>query len=128
VWQRYAQGKENVSESCGESMKEHRKSQWTRAPVPYGTMNTYLNAPEMPLHQANIPPEPQGRVMPLMSAVALATYSIGLIVAAPIVSRFSVRLLLFFFFFGGGLVLTCLYALVPRIRNLESSPRKDKAS
>jgi hypothetical protein len=54
-----------------------------------GIMNTYLNAPEMPLYQANIPPELQGCGMTLMSTVSQAMYPVGLIMAAPIVSRFA---------------------------------------
>jgi hypothetical protein len=42
------------------------------------------------------------------------------------VSRFGARPLIFF---GGvRLVLTCLYALVPHIRNLESSLQREKAA
>jgi hypothetical protein len=54
---------------------------------------------------------------------ALASSQIG---AATIVTRFGVRPLIFFG--GGHLVLTDLYTLVPHIRNLESSLRKEKAA
>ena len=82
-----------------------------------GIMNTYLNAPERPLYQANVPHELQGRVFALGDTLSYALYPLGLIVATPIVEHFGVRPLIFI---GGGyLLFTGLFALVPAIRNLE---------
>jgi hypothetical protein len=63
-----------------------------------------------------------GTAASLPTAVVL----IDLLVAAPLATRFAVRPPIFV---GDGyLVFTCLYALVPHIRNLEPSLRKEKAS
>jgi MFS family permease len=89
-----------------------------------GIMNTYSNGPEAPLLQANVPPELQGRIMTLSDTVSQAMYPLGLIIAAPLVTRFGVRPLILF---GGGyLLFNGLFALVPIIRNLESTLAKQK--
>ena len=89
-----------------------------------GIMNTYSNGPEAPLLQANVPPELQGRIMTLSDTVSQAMYPLGLIIAAPLITRFGVRPLILF---GGGyLLFNGLFALVPIIRNLESTLAKQK--
>ncbi len=89
-----------------------------------GIANTYSNGPEAPLLQANVPPELQGRIMTLSDTVSQAMYPLGLIIAAPLVTRFGVRPLLFV---GGGyLLFTGLFAFIPIIRNLESALARQK--